>query len=75
MHTLILIGLTGQLWLDKLLEGHPLRFHEQMGISRPGFRKLSHELQLYSGLKDSRYVTANEHWACHWQLAIFVHLA
>ncbi|KAF8487496.1 hypothetical protein DFH94DRAFT_612231, partial [Russula ochroleuca] len=49
--------LTGQLWLDELLQGHPKHFHEQMGMSWHIFRRLSHELQSYSGLKNSRHVT------------------
>lgn len=61
--------LTGQLWLHELLQGHPIRFHEQMGMSQHVFQMLSQELQLYSGLKNSKHVTADE------QLAIFIYLA
>lgn len=61
--------LTGQLCLHELLQGHLLCFHEQMGMSQHVFRQLSQELQLYSGLKNSWHVTADE------QLAIFVYLA
>jgi len=61
--------LTGQLWLDELLQGHPLRFHEQMGMGRHVFRQLSQELQLHNGLQNSKHVTADE------QLAIFIYLA
>ena len=66
MHTSIL---TGRLWLHELLKGHPLHFHEQIGMSQHVFSQLSQELQLYSSLKNSWHVTADE------QLAIFVHLA
>jgi hypothetical protein len=61
--------LTGQLWLCELLQGHPTCFHEQMGMSQHVFQKLSFELQLYNGLKNSKYVTADK------QLAIFIYLA
>jgi hypothetical protein len=61
--------LTGQLWLQELLNGHFERFQEQLGLSRHAFRKLSHELQQDHGLKDSRHITADE------QLAIFLYFA
>jgi hypothetical protein len=61
--------LTGQLWLDELLEGHPTRFQEQMGMAHHVFHQLSNELQTYCGLSNTKYVSANE------QLAIFLHLA
>ncbi|KIL55162.1 hypothetical protein M378DRAFT_91309 [Amanita muscaria Koide BX008] len=47
--------LTGQMWLDELLESpNPTRFREQMGMTRHVFRKLSYELQTYSGLANSK---------------------
>ena len=42
--------LSGQMWLDELLAGHPKRFREQFGMSKYTFRQLSCELQLHSGL-------------------------
>ncbi|TFK59920.1 hypothetical protein BDN72DRAFT_729736, partial [Pluteus cervinus] len=64
MHTSIL---TGQRWLDELLDGHPQRFREQLGISQEAFRTLSRDLQVNYGHHDSRFVTADE------QIAIFLY--
>lgn len=61
--------LTGQLWLEELLTGHPARFQEQLGLAHHVFRKLSQVLQESHGLRDSRHVSADE------QLAIFLHFA
>jgi hypothetical protein len=60
--------LSGQAWLQELLSGHPVRFHDNIGMSKHVFRKLVHELQMYAGLEDSKHVTKEE------QLAIFLHL-
>jgi hypothetical protein len=61
--------LSGQMWFNELMAGHPERFHEQFGMTKHTFRRLSHELQLDSGLVDRRYVTADE------QLATFLYAA
>jgi len=62
--------LTGGMWLDELLESpNPTWFQEQMGMTCCVFHKLSYELQMYSGLANSKYVTADE------QPAIYAHLA
>jgi hypothetical protein len=61
--------LSGQMWLDELMAGHPERFREQFGMTKHTFRLLSRELQLHSGLVDRRYVTADE------QLMIFLYAA
>ena len=61
--------LSGQMWLDELLVGHPERFVEQFGMSKRAFQLLSRELQLHSGLTDRRHVTADE------QLATFLYIA
>jgi hypothetical protein len=61
--------LSGQMWLDELLVGHPERFKEQFGMSKHAFQLLSRELQLQSGLADRRRVTADE------QLATFLYFA
>ena len=61
--------LSGQMWLDELLAGHPERFKEQFGMSKRAFQLLSRELQLHSGLANRRHVTADE------QLAIFLYIA
>lgn len=65
MRTLIL---SGQMWLDELLVGHPERFVEQFGMSKCAFQLLSRELQLHSGLTDRCHVTADE------QLATFLYI-
>ena len=61
--------LSGQMWLDELLVGHPERFGEQFGMSKHTFQLLSRELQLHSGLTNRRQVTADE------QLATFLYIA
>ena len=60
--------LSGQMWLDELLAGHPERFSEQFGMSKYAFQLLSRELQLHSGLTDRRHITADE------QLATFLYI-
>ncbi|KAJ6503677.1 hypothetical protein C8R45DRAFT_759850, partial [Mycena sanguinolenta] len=64
MHTSIL---TGQLWLNELIRGHDTRFKNQLGIAKHVFSRLSFELQTFSGLRDTKYVTADE------KLATFLH--
>ncbi|KAJ6527229.1 hypothetical protein DFH09DRAFT_894196, partial [Mycena vulgaris] len=64
MHT---SSLTGQLWLDELLAGHPVRFREQLGLAKHTFYHLSFELQAFSGLIATKYVSADE------KLATFLH--
>ena len=61
--------LSGQMWLDELLAGHPKRFKEQFGMTKDTFRLLSRELQLHCRLANRRHVTADE------QLATFLYLA
>ncbi|KZT18143.1 hypothetical protein NEOLEDRAFT_1029388, partial [Neolentinus lepideus HHB14362 ss-1] len=51
---------TGQMWLDELINGHEDRFHRSMGMRLHVFQVLSQELQLGSGLCDTKYVTADE---------------
>jgi hypothetical protein len=60
-------ALSGQAWLQELLNGHPVCFHNNIGMSKHVFRKLVHELQMYAGLEDTKHVTKEE------QLAIFLH--
>ena len=64
MHTSLL---TGQKWLSELLDGHPTRFREQLGMAKHAFYRLSFELQAYSGLVASKFVSADE------KLATFLH--
>ncbi|KAJ7078251.1 hypothetical protein C8R44DRAFT_580995, partial [Mycena epipterygia] len=61
--------LTGQSWLTELLEGHPDRFRDQLGMAKHVFHRLSFELQAFSGLVCTKYVTADE------KLATFLHFA
>jgi hypothetical protein len=42
-------ALSGQAWLQELLNGHPVRFHDNIGMSKHVFQKLVYELQMYSG--------------------------
>jgi hypothetical protein len=51
MHTSIL---TGRLWLDELLAGHPEWFHRSMGMNKATFRKLLRQMRLIGGLSDSK---------------------
>ena len=60
--------LSGQAWLQELLGGHPVCFHDSIRMSKHVFRKLVHKLQMYAGLEDSKHITKEE------QLAIFLHL-
>jgi hypothetical protein len=64
MHTSIL---TGRIWLDEILHGHPDRFKNQLGMSQAVFRRLSRVLQLQCGLTDSKFIAADE------QLAMFLY--
>ncbi|KAJ3721411.1 hypothetical protein DFJ43DRAFT_1199980, partial [Lentinula guzmanii] len=58
--------LSGQMWLEEILYGHPDRCHTQFGMSTEVFGRLL--TQMYaSGLHDSRWVSAAE------QLAIFLY--
>ena len=60
--------LSGEDWVQELLNGHPGRFHDNLGMSKHVFRKLVQELQMYAGLDDSKHITKEE------QVAIFLHL-
>ena len=46
-HTSILSGLR---WVGELLGGHPIRFHNMLGMSKHVFRGLASELSQYGGL-------------------------
>ena len=61
--------LSGQQWVDELCEGHPGRFRNEMGMSKCVFNNLLEVLKEDGGLKDTQYVSAEEH------LAIFLHYA
>ncbi|KAF7314852.1 putative nuclease HARBI1-like protein [Mycena kentingensis (nom. inval.)] len=56
-------------WLDELITGHPRRFEENLGMAKHVFLQLSVELQMFHGLRDSKWITANE------KLAMFLYMA
>ncbi|KAG0691841.1 hypothetical protein DFH29DRAFT_757313, partial [Suillus ampliporus] len=58
--------LMGHSWVQELLSGHPHHFHNMMGLSKPVFCRLLHELSEYADLAHSRYISSKE------QLAIFL---
>ncbi|KAF7340828.1 putative nuclease HARBI1-like protein [Mycena sanguinolenta] len=64
MHTSIL---SGSLWIDEILLGHPDRCHRELGMSAALFLLLLAELVATGDLADSRFVSAQE------QVAIFVY--
>ena len=57
---------TGEKKIQQLLRGHPSRFYNMMGMSQHTFKRLVHELHIYSGLVPTRYLSMEE------QVAIFV---
>jgi hypothetical protein len=59
--------LTGDQWVQELIDGHEERFYNEMGMSDAVFTQLLELLVREAGLRDTRYVTARE------QLAIFLH--
>ncbi|KAJ6478272.1 hypothetical protein C8R45DRAFT_772815, partial [Mycena sanguinolenta] len=63
-HTSIL---TGQDWLDELINGHPDRCLDQLGMYPPAFLLLCWEFEKNGGLGDSRHITSQE------QAAIFIY--
>ena len=60
--------LSGEDWLQELLKGHPVWFHDNLGMSKHVFQKLVQELQMYAGLDDLKHIMKEE------QVAIFLHL-
>jgi hypothetical protein len=65
-HTSIL---TGQQWVNELLNGHPDRIREGLGMSKEIFRQLLKCLRQRCCLRSSRGISDAE------QLAIFLHMA
>ena len=61
--------LTGQNWIDELLNGHSGRFYNQLGMHKHVFSALVKVLQSWTAFADTKYVSAEE------QLAIFLHFA
>ena len=60
------LKLSGEDWLQELLKGHPVRFNDNLGMSKHVFQKLVQELQMYAGLDDLKHITKEE------QVAIFL---
>jgi hypothetical protein len=61
--------LTGDQWVQELINGHEERFYNKMGMNNMVFTRLLDLLVREAGLRDTRYVTTRE------QLAIFLHYA
>lgn len=59
--------LSGQMWLDELVNGHPRRFYNEIGLCKHVFEKLIEILKQDAGLVNTQHVLAEE------QLAIFLH--
>ena len=64
-HTSIL---SGQMWVDELLDGHPDRIRCELGLRKGTFHELLHALRCF-GAADSKYVSLEE------QLAIFLYMS
>jgi hypothetical protein len=61
--------LTGQEWVDELLDGHDGRFYNELGMHKHVFQKLLKVLQRMTGFDDTKHISAEE------QLSIFLHFA
>ena len=59
---------TGAAWVQELLNGHETRFYEALGMAKPVFLQLCHELQEDSGLQNSKYLGLAE------KVAIFLRI-
>ncbi|KAJ7318058.1 hypothetical protein DFH08DRAFT_615645, partial [Mycena albidolilacea] len=59
-------ALTGQRWVDELLDGHPSRFRRAMGMSKYVFLKLIHALRVHVRFSPTKHLSREE------QLAIFL---
>jgi hypothetical protein len=59
-------ALSGAVWIDELLYGHPHRSRQELGVTGKVFYRLLQMLVGQAVLQDTRYVTAKE------QLAIFL---
>jgi hypothetical protein len=59
--------LHGRQWMEELLNGHPARCKDNLGISREGFRYLEDLLVRKAGLLPTRYMGTTE------QLGIFLY--
>src|ERR1700722_9954702 len=52
--------LSGQEWMEELLNGHDERFYNEMGMHKHVFQQLLKVLAKLGGLKDSKYISAVE---------------
>lgn len=62
-------ALTGQMWVDELLDGHRKRIRRILGVHKHVFRKLASELQRLAGLSNTKHVRIEESiaiylWTC-----------
>jgi len=57
---------TGAAWVQELLNGHETRFYDALGMAKPVFLQLCHELQEHSGLQNSKHLGLAE------KIAIFL---
>ena len=60
--------LTGATWVCELLNGHATRFYEALGMAKPVFIRLCHELHEHCGLRDSKHLGLAE------KVAIFLRM-
>ena len=60
--------LTGAAWVRELLNGHGRWFYEALGMTKPVFLQLCHELREHCGLRDSKYLGLME------KVAIFLRI-
>jgi hypothetical protein len=59
--------LSGQQWIDELINGHERRFHNEIGLRKHVFTRLVSILEKDAGIVHTRHVSAEE------QVAIFLH--
>ncbi|EIN12354.1 hypothetical protein PUNSTDRAFT_29434, partial [Punctularia strigosozonata HHB-11173 SS5] len=59
--------LTGQKWVEELLDGHYARMHAVLGMHKHVFLKLGTELEEHVGFTRSKHVSSQE------SLAIFLY--
>lgn len=60
---------TGEDYIQELLQVHPDRIHDTLGVHKHVFRALVRELHEYAGLERTKYLSEEE------QVAIFLRLA
>jgi hypothetical protein len=59
--------LTGQAWVDELLNGHEGQFYNELGMHKHVFWRLLNVLERLADFGDTKHITAEE------QLSIFLH--